>query len=104
MSVRVMPDRAIAPMTIAFEISDTKERHLATIGNGVMLHEKGVADPAQATLALPRRALIGLVSGAVKAPELMAAGQLEVKGDLAVLQRFMGLFQPPKANFPLVSP
>jgi alkyl sulfatase BDS1-like metallo-beta-lactamase superfamily hydrolase len=104
MSVRVMPDRAIAPMTIAFEIPDTKERHLVTIGNGVMLHEVGVTDPAQATLVIPRRALIAMVGGTVKAPELMAAGQLGVTGDLAVLQRFMGLFQPPKADFPLVSP
>ena len=104
MAVRLLPERAIAPMTIAFEIPDAKERHLVSIGNGVMLHEAGVSDAAQATLVVPRRALIGLIGGAVKAPDLMAAGQLEVKGDLAVLQRFMGLFQPPKADFPLVAP
>jgi len=104
MSVRLVPERAIAPMTIAFEIPDAKERHLVTIGNGVMLHEMGVADVAQATLVVPRRALIGLIGGAVKAPQLMAAGQLQVKGDLAALQRFMGLFQPPKPDFPLVAP
>ncbi len=104
MSVRLVPDRAIAPMTIAFEIPDVKERHLVTIGNGVMLHEKGATDAAQATLVVPRRALIGLIGGAVKAPELMAAGQLAINGDLAVLQRFMGLFQPPKPDFPLVAP
>ena len=104
MSVRLVPERAIAPMTIAFEIPDAKERHLVTIGNGVMLHEKGVTDPAQATLVVPRRALIGLIGGAVKAPDLIAAGQLEIKGDLAVLQRFMTLFQPPKPDFPLVAP
>jgi len=104
MSVRVVPERAIAPMTIAFEIPDAKERHLVTVGNGVMLHEQGAADAAQATLVVPRRALIGLIGGAVKAPELMAAGQLQVRGDLAVLQRFMGLFQPPKGDFPLVAP
>jgi alkyl sulfatase BDS1-like metallo-beta-lactamase superfamily hydrolase len=104
MSVRLMPDRAIAPMTIAFEIPDAKERHLVSIGNGVMLHEKGATDAAQATLVVPRRALIGLIGGAVKAPDLIAAGQLAIKGDLAVLQRFMGLFQPPKPDFPLVAP
>jgi alkyl sulfatase BDS1-like metallo-beta-lactamase superfamily hydrolase len=104
MSVRVVPERAIAPMTIAFEIPDAKERHLVTVGNGVMLHEQGAADAAQATLVVPRRALIGLIGGAVKAPDLMAAGQLQVRGDLAVLQRFMGLFQPPKGDFPLVAP
>lgn len=104
MSVRLLPERAIAPMTIAFEIPDVKERHLVTIGNGVMLHEKGVTDPAQATLVVPRRALIGLIGGAVKAPDLIAAGQLDIQGDLAVLQRFMTLFQPPKADFALVAP
>ena len=104
MSVRLMPDRAITPMTIAFEIPDAKERHLVSIGNGVMLHEEGVNDAAQATLVVPRRALIGLIGGAVKAPQLMAAGQLQVKGDLTVVQRFMGLFQPPKPDFPLVAP
>jgi alkyl sulfatase BDS1-like metallo-beta-lactamase superfamily hydrolase len=104
MSVRLVPERAIAPMTIAFEIPDAKERHLVTIGNGVMLHEAGVADAAQATLVVPRRALIGLIGGAVKAPDLVAAGQLAINGDVAVLQRFMGLFQPPKGDFPLVAP
>jgi alkyl sulfatase BDS1-like metallo-beta-lactamase superfamily hydrolase len=104
MSVRLVPERAIVPMTIAFEITDAKERHLVTIGNGVMLHEQGVADAADATLVIPRRALIGLVGGAVRAPDLMMAGQLQVKGDPAALQRFMGLFQPPKPDFPLVAP
>ena len=103
-AVRVVPDRAMAPMTIAFEIPDAKERHLVSIGNGVMLHEEGVRDAAEATLVIPRRALLGLVGGQVKAPDLMQAGQMQVKGDPAALQRFMGLFQPPKPDFPLVSP
>jgi alkyl sulfatase BDS1-like metallo-beta-lactamase superfamily hydrolase len=104
LSVRVVPERAIAPMTIAFEIPDVKERHLVSIGNGVMLHEAGVSDPADATLVVPRQALIGLIGGAVKAPDLVMAGQLQVKGDPAALQRFMGLFQPPRPDFPLVAP
>jgi alkyl sulfatase BDS1-like metallo-beta-lactamase superfamily hydrolase len=104
LSVRVVPERAIAPMTIAFEIPDVKERHLVSISNGVMLHEAGVSDPADATLVVPRQALIGLIGGAVKAPDLVMAGQLQVKGDPAALQRFMGLFQPPRPDFPLVAP
>lgn len=104
MAVRVVPERALTPMTIALEIPDARERHLVTISNGVMLHELGVADGANATLVIPRRALLGLVGGAVKAPDLIAAGQLQVTGDPAALQRFMGLFQPPKPDFPLVSP
>jgi alkyl sulfatase BDS1-like metallo-beta-lactamase superfamily hydrolase len=104
LSVRVVPERALAALKIAFVIPDAGERHLVSIGNGVMLHESGVADAADATLTVPRRALLGLVGGQVKAPELMAAGALKVEGDVAALQRFMTLFAPPRADFPLVSP
>ena len=57
MSVRVKPEAASgAPFTVAFVIPDTQERHLVTIANGVMIHESGVADPADATLTVPRLA------------------------------------------------
>ncbi len=105
MSVRVKPEAASgAPFTVAFVIPDMKERHLVTIANGVMIHESGVADPADATLTTPRLALIGMVGGQVKAMELMAQGRLKIDGDPLVLQRFMGLFAPPRAVFPLVTP
>ncbi len=104
MSVRVLPEKALAPMTIAFVIPDVNERHLVTIGNGVMLHELGVSDAANATMTLPRRALLGMIGGQVKAIDLITAGTLKIEGDIAVLQRFMTLFQPPKADFPLVTP
>lgn len=104
MSVRVVPDKALAPMTIAFVIPDTKERHLVSIGNGVMLHESGVADAADATLTIARGDLIALIGGQTKAGDLLQAGKLDVGGDLAAVQRFMTLFQPPKVDFPLVSP
>ncbi len=105
MSVRVMPDRAGgAPFTVAFVIPDAKQRHLVTVANGVMIHETGVTDAADATLTVPRLALIGLIGGQAKAMDLIQAGTLQIAGDPAVLQRFMGLFQPPRATFPLVTP
>ncbi|PZN96754.1 MAG: alkyl/aryl-sulfatase [Alphaproteobacteria bacterium] len=105
MSVRVKPEAAGgAPFTVAFVIPDMKERHLVTIANGVMLHELGVTDAADATLTVPRLALIGMVGGQVKAMDLMEQGKLQIDGDPAVLQRFLALFQPPRAVFPLVTP
>ncbi len=105
MSVRVIPERASgAPFTVAFVIPDAKERHFVTIANGVMLHEQGVADPADATLIVPRLALIGMVGGRLKAMDLLQAGTLKIEGDPAILQRFLGLFEPPRAGFPLVTP
>ncbi|MBC7505029.1 MAG: SCP2 sterol-binding domain-containing protein, partial [Sandarakinorhabdus sp.] len=81
-----------------------KERHFVTIANGVMLHEQGLADPADGTLIVPRLALIGMVGGRLKAMDLLQAGTLKIEGDPAILQRFLGLFEPPRAGFPLVTP
>ncbi len=105
MSVRVVPERAGgAPFTIAFVIPDAHERHLVTVANGVMLHEQGVDDKADATLIVPRMALIGMVAGQVKAADLVQKGVLKIEGDPAVLQRFLSIFQPPVPSFPLVTP
>ncbi len=106
MSVRVVPEKAASgeAFTVAFEIPDAKERHLVSIANGVMIHEAGVADKADATLIVPRLALIGMIGGQLKALDLIKAGSLKISGDPAVLQRFLGLFQPPRPTFPLVTP
>ena len=105
MSVRVRPEAAAGtPFTIAFVIPDAGERHLVSIGNGVMIHESGVADAADATLTVPRLALIALVGGRVKALDLLQQGKLQIAGDPATLQRFLAVFEPPRASFPLVTP
>jgi alkyl sulfatase BDS1-like metallo-beta-lactamase superfamily hydrolase len=105
MSVRVVPERALGtPFTVAFVIPDANERHLVTVSNGVMIHEKGATDAADATLEVPRLALIGMVGGQLKAIDLLQAGKIKIAGDPAVLQRFLGLFEPPRAGFPLVTP
>ncbi len=105
MSVRVVPERAAgAAFSVAFVIPETNERHFVSIANGVMVHEAGVTDPADATLVTPRRALIGMVGGQVKAVDLLAAGTIRIEGNPAVLQRFLGLFEPPRPGFPLVTP
>ncbi len=105
MATRVVPERALGtPFTLALAITDSKERHFITVGNGVMTHEAGVDDPAQATITVSRRGFLGLVSGQAKAPELIGTGQLSIAGDVAVIQRFTALFEPPRPNFPLVEP
>jgi alkyl sulfatase BDS1-like metallo-beta-lactamase superfamily hydrolase len=105
MSVRVVPERALgAPFTIAFVIPDMNERHFVTIANGVMLHEQGVTAAADATLTAPRRALVAMVGGQARAADLLTAGTIAIAGNPAVLQRFMTLFEPPRAQFPLVTP
>lgn len=105
MSVRVLPERAEgAASTIAFITPDTGERHLVTLGNGVMLHEASTDAPADASLTAPRMAFIALVGGQRRAADLIAAGQLSISGNPAVLQRLLAAFAPSPTRFPLVTP
>jgi alkyl sulfatase BDS1-like metallo-beta-lactamase superfamily hydrolase len=107
LSVRVIPEKASgAPFTVALVIPDQKERHLVTVANGVMLHEKTADGTADATITVPRLGLLALIGGRVTAPDLMKAGILKIEGNPAALQRFTGLFEPAveAPMFPLVMP
>ena len=88
----------------ALAISDTGERHLVSIANGVLLHESGVTDPATATLTITRTGLLALIGGQATAPELVGKGVLKIDGDIGALQRFTQLFEKPRDGFPLVTP
>jgi alkyl sulfatase BDS1-like metallo-beta-lactamase superfamily hydrolase len=105
MATRVVPERALGtPFTLALDIKDAGERHLLSIGNGVMLHEAGVTDKADATIHITRTGFLSLIGGKAKAPELIGSGALTVEGDITAIQRFTGLFEPPAPTFPLVTP
>ncbi len=105
LAVRVQPERALGtPFTIAFTIPDAGERHLVTVANGVLLHETGAMDKADAGMSLNRLDLIALIGRQTTAIDLIQQGRLKIDGDPGTLQRFTGLFQPPRDNFPLVTP
>ena len=105
MSVRVVPDKAMGqPFTVAFVIPDTRERYFVRVENGVMTSEKGVDEAADATLNVPRLALLGMISGQVKALDLLDNGTMTIEGNPLVLQRFLTIFEPPRPGFPLVTP
>ncbi len=107
MSVRVIPEKALAaPFAIALVIPDQKERHLVTVGNGVMLHELTDGGSADATLTVPRLGLLALIGGRATAADLMKAGIMKIAGNPAMLLRFTGLFEPQVEvpDFPLTLP
>ncbi|MDX2234729.1 MAG: alkyl sulfatase dimerization domain-containing protein, partial [Hyphomonadaceae bacterium] len=55
LAVRLAPERATgAPFTIALVFPERSERHLVTVRNGVLIHEAGVTDAADATVTMPR--------------------------------------------------
>lgn len=103
LAVRLVPNKAV-PMTIRFVFPDLGTSQLITVENGVLIHERDVDAPAQATLTLPSPALLALLSRQVTAPALMASGKLSIAGDLAVASQFAGQFELPPRDFAIATP
>ena len=104
MSVRLDPARAgTQTMKIALVFPERNERHLVTIRNGVLIHETNVPDAADATVTMPR----ALFLQALLAPTpggLAGNPAVRAEGDVAMLGRFIGLFDAPDPSFAIVTP
>ena len=100
MAVRLVPERAPeTPFTLALVFPDVRDRHYITVRTGVMVHEAGVADAADVSITLPRAAFLRLLAGAgpLAEPPL-------IEGQTELLPVFMGLFETPPTDFPIVTP
>ena len=105
LAVRLVPDRAgDTPLTLRFVFTDLGETQLVTIRNGVLIHERNVDGATQATLTLPKVALLALLARRATAAELLGKGQLSIAGDASAAARFGGLFEVPPRDFALVTP
>jgi alkyl sulfatase BDS1-like metallo-beta-lactamase superfamily hydrolase len=104
-AVRVDPAKALRGFTVRLELTDRKESHLITVGNGVLVHEEGVGGVrADAVVALKRPVLLAtLLAGADPAP-LVAAGEIAIAGEASLYDVLTGLIDPVVANFPIVTP
>ncbi|MFN7175829.1 MAG: alkyl/aryl-sulfatase [Thermaurantiacus sp.] len=99
LAVRLVPERAPArPFSLALVFPEIGERHHLTIRNGVMVHEAGVDDSADVTLSLPRPAFLRALGGAPPDP-----GQVRIDGNAALVPLFLGLFETPPPDFPIVT-
>ncbi len=105
-AVRVNPDKAAArAFKIAIELTDRGERHLLTVGNGVLVHEEGVSDPkADLSLSMKRPDLLmSLFLGLPLAPRI-ESGEVKAKGDVSLYAALVELIEPLSLNFPIVTP
>lgn len=103
LAVRLDPAKAgDTKLRVAF-VSDG-ERHLVSIANSVLVHEKGALEPADATITAPSAAILALLGRQASAADLIAKGVLKVDGDGQALARFAQLFDQPPRDFPLVTP
>lgn len=99
LAVRLVPERVPAtPFTLALVLPDARERHVIRVENGVLVHEEGVPDAADVTVTMARgdflRALGGMPGGSPP----------QIEGKRELLPLFLGLFETPKADFPIVTP
>jgi len=105
-AVRVNPDKAAAKsFRLNIALTDRNETILIVVGNGVMVHEHGVSDPAAgATLRMMRpHLLMTLFAGAPFKP-LMESGDIKVEGDASLYAALVDLIEPLNTNFPIVTP
>ena len=103
LAVRLDPEKAgDSDMKIAF-VSEG-DRHLVTVRNGVLIHEKGAPEKASATITAPTAAILALLGRQATARELMAKGVMKIDGNPLALMKFAGFFEQPPTDFPLVTP
>jgi alkyl sulfatase BDS1-like metallo-beta-lactamase superfamily hydrolase len=100
LAVRLDPARAPkAPFSVALEFPDEGSRHHVRVANGVMVHEAGVTDAADVTLSLPRTAFVAALAGRGLPPP----GAFAISGRAELLPLFLGLFETPPPDFPIVT-
>jgi alkyl sulfatase BDS1-like metallo-beta-lactamase superfamily hydrolase len=101
-AVRINPEKALAaPMVINLVLTDVNETHLVSVRNGVLIHEKGIADPnANATVRLTRFDMIVTLLAGV-AP---ATRSIQSQGDGSLYGKLAGMIDPSDTNFNVVTP
>jgi alkyl sulfatase BDS1-like metallo-beta-lactamase superfamily hydrolase len=105
-AVRVNPDKASAEnFAINLMLADSGERHLISVGNGVLIHEQDVdALPTATTVTMSRPDFAACLFSGASIDERVASGAIKIDGDGRALHKLVDLIEPLVANFPIVTP
>jgi len=106
MSVRLNGPRAAhARISVNFDFTDTGERYVLRIENGVLSHtpNKQLEAP-DATMRLARTSLDALILGSKPLDQLLAAGDLVIEGRAEALLELFGYLDTFESAFPIVTP
>ncbi|MEV0245979.1 alkyl sulfatase dimerization domain-containing protein [Nocardia sp. NPDC050712] len=91
-----------------WRITDENHTHRVELGNGVLTHydrpEAGARPAPDATFALTRATLIRVLLAGEDFGVAVAAGDIEIDGDPAVLAKLVGVFDEPDPDFAIVTP
>ena len=105
-AVRVNPEKAAArAFRINIELTDRDERHLISVGNGVLIHESGVQDGAAGlTVRMARPDLLMTLFIGLPFAARVESGDIAVEGDASLYEALVDLIEPLVPNFPIVTP
>ena len=104
-AVRVNPEKAAEPFKLNLELTDRDEKHLITVGNGVLIHEEGVSDPkADASVIMKRPDLLMTLFVRMPFQPRVESGDIVIKGDAKLYAALVDLIEPLAPNFPVVTP
>ena len=96
---------AALQFSINWTITDTGERHLLRLENGVLSNASNRhTDDAVLTVSVPRSQLLLLVIGLVTLESLVEQGVATAEGDLTALDSIRAILDPPDPMFPIVLP
>lgn len=105
-AVRIDGPRAWSEhLRIAWRFTDDDALHLTELRNGALNHRPVDAPPPDVTtVALARPTLVGLLTGRIELSAAVAAGDVAVDGDPAVLGALTSLLAPVDPGFAIVTP
>ena len=99
------PKAASRTWTFDLVVSDSGERFLLEVGNGVLNHMRdATVDDPTARVSLTREALVGVVMGLAPVEDLVAGGAITIDGDAAAFADFLGLLDTFEFWFNIVTP
>ena len=105
-AVRVNPDKAAArDFTLNIVLTDRGETVLITVGDGVLVHEHGVSDPAAgATVRLTRADFLMTLIAKFPVQGRVESGDIVIAGDAGLYDALVDMIEAPTPNFPIVTP
>jgi len=98
------PRAAERDLAIGLELTDQNATWTLLVRNGALSHRPGIADGADVTVAISRSALDSVILGDATIEELGKTGDVDIRGDSAVLERFVALLDTFEFWFDIVTP
>jgi len=98
------PRAAEQDLTIGLELTDEKTSWTLLVRNGTLSHRSGVGEDAEVTVSISRASLDSVILGEAVLSDLGKRGDVRIRGDRTVLERFVGLLDTFEFWFNIVTP